>query len=341
MLALRNRLRKSTKICPAPKTLVGQAYLTCTPKLTKTIGDCNTMRKEQLDFLTYARYKIVFLIFNVLLFCTFSVSSGDAQVTSNVLRRTMLIKNQNKCGTAFTIEVDQKQYLITAKHVLSDLADQEDASIEILRSDNKWHYELFKVMKCTDPVDIVVLVPHRQLTVNFPFEPTSRGLAFGQDAYFVGYPTAGTANPLLMGTERLGFIKKATISYCDTDLKTGALRWFIDAINNRGFSGSPLAFVPQDQPSVFRVAGVISAYCKEYGDVKEKVEIMQKQVTPADIAMGNIIQTEGKLFKLKDTSFVVALNSGIAIVWDIKSAVDLIKANPEGAQTKDSFTTQP
>ncbi len=37
-------------------------------------------------------------------------------------------------------------------------------------------------------VDIAVLVPPAQLTVNFQLEPTSKGLADGQGAYFVGFP---------------------------------------------------------------------------------------------------------------------------------------------------------
>ena len=52
------------------------------------------------------------------------------QLTSNVLRRVLQIQ-ATEGGTAFTIEVDHKQYLITAKHIVSGLADKSESKIKV------------------------------------------------------------------------------------------------------------------------------------------------------------------------------------------------------------------
>jgi hypothetical protein len=56
-----------------------------------------------------------------------------AQVTANGLRRVLLIEAGNQFGTAFTIEVDGRQYLITARHVVAAL--QPEDTIRYLRND--------------------------------------------------------------------------------------------------------------------------------------------------------------------------------------------------------------
>jgi hypothetical protein len=63
------------------------------------------------------------------------------QVTSNVLMRTFLIqvalsKEKSEFGTAFTIDVDGRQYIITAKHVVNTLPNEADSTIQIPK--NEW-----------------------------------------------------------------------------------------------------------------------------------------------------------------------------------------------------------
>jgi hypothetical protein len=44
---------------------------------------------------------------------------SHAQVPSNALLRTLEIKTPAELGTAFTIDVDHRQYIITAKHIIT------------------------------------------------------------------------------------------------------------------------------------------------------------------------------------------------------------------------------
>jgi hypothetical protein len=112
---------------------------------------------------------------------------SSAQVTSNALLRTLEIKAPSGTGTAFTIDVDHRQYLITAKHVISPVQNGVQSIIQIRHKDG-WSPLKVTVYECDDPVDIAVLIPPMQITVDYPLEATSKGMTIGQDAYFLGFP---------------------------------------------------------------------------------------------------------------------------------------------------------
>lgn len=134
--------------------------------------------------------------FVVILLCGTS-SQANAQLTSNVFLRVRMIRPSGSpsFATGFTLEVDGRQYLITAKHVVTGMA-AEDA-IEIRKGD-QWSQVKVKVLRCDDPIDIAVLVPPKQLTVDFPLESTMDGIRYAQDVYFAGFPyglsTSGAQN---------------------------------------------------------------------------------------------------------------------------------------------------
>src|SRR5262245_45502547 len=89
-----------------------------------------------------------------------SPSSSSRPVTSNVLLRVLKIGAENDTATAFTIDVDKRQYIVTAKHAVKQLSD--NASIKIYNS-NKWEDIDVKIFRCDDPIDIAILVPNMQI----------------------------------------------------------------------------------------------------------------------------------------------------------------------------------
>ncbi len=113
-------------------------------------------------------------------------------------------------ATAFTVEVDGRQYILTAKHVVADLP--EEASIEYARADN-WVRLPVNIFKCDDPTDIAMLVAPYQLTTAFDFPLDVTKIYYGQEVFFLGFPygiTLDGAN--VNGTLPLPFIKRATYS---------------------------------------------------------------------------------------------------------------------------------
>ncbi len=270
------------------------------------------------------------------------IVSSNAQVTSNVLRRTFLILVSSKTGTAFTIEVDGRQYLITAKHVVESLPNEQESTIKVLRKNGLVDLKV-TVFKCDDPCDIAVLVPPRQLTINYSLEPASNGMVLGQDAYFIGYPFCMTKTYATL-PDVFGVVKKATVAQFDNIPDKNMSLILLDGHNNPGFSGSPVVyqniFKNNSGQPVLMVAGVISGFKHDWSEIKEKEkEIQHSEITPADIADNNVFQApDGKLYRLKNTNKVVALNTGIIRTWDIGSAVDLIRKHPIGPKTDDNFT---
>jgi Trypsin-like peptidase domain len=287
----------------------------------------------------YVAHKMLLGVLAITLAAMTLPSYGQA-VTANVLRRTLLIKVASGYGTAFTIEVDNRQYIVTAKHVVNSVPDQAESTIHILNKSG-WSPVRVKIFKCAEPVDVAVLVPPEQITVNFSLEPTSVGLMVGQDAYFVGFPYGHTfAKSYSNLPDIFGLVKKATVAQLDSMPASNAQRILLDGYNNPGFSGSPLVWRDVSQPGiVFKVAGVITSFESYVAPVSEKVEIQENQITAEDRAQNRILRTsDGKIYRLKDTGKVVQMNTGIATAWDIQSAVDLIRKHPVGPMAADSFT---
>jgi hypothetical protein len=225
-------------------------------------------------------------------------------------------------GTAFTVEVDRKQYLITAKHIVSALPEGAASNIKILKKSG-WRDLRVRVFKCGEPVDIAVLIPDAQLTVTYPLEPSSKGMASGQDAYFVGFPyhTAMTYKSL---PDVMGFVRRATVSAFQSFPDRGYQIIFLDAVNNPGFSGSPVVYRDLSRPDVvFKVAGVVTAFIPDAVPVlKKKKELRAEEVTPED----------------QKTDQLVNLNTGLAKAWDIGTAIALIEKHPLGPTVDDNFT---
>ncbi|MGH9713954.1 MAG: hypothetical protein ACRD5M_11720 [Candidatus Acidiferrales bacterium] len=175
----------------------------------------------------------------------------------------------------------------------------------------------------------------------FDLEPTSKGLAIGQDAYFVGFPygqyiTYGTMPDVL------GFAKRATVAAILSFPEQRAQNIQLDGYNNQGFSGSPVVFRDLSQSGlVYKVAGVVVNFLYDATVVvREKGEIRSDQITPQDLQQGDVVKmiTTGRLYRVEDTKQLVKLNTGIMTAWDIGSAVDLIKNHPTGPKADDTFT---
>src|SRR5581483_6261903 len=81
----------------------------------------------------------------------------SAQLTGNVLARTLLIHHGNMFGSAFVIDYDGQQYMVTANHIFSNAADR--AKVE-LDANSQWHSFDFKVLHGADKCDdVAVLIP--------------------------------------------------------------------------------------------------------------------------------------------------------------------------------------
>lgn len=221
-------------------------------------------------------------------------------ITTNVFSRLFFIKDQDY-GSAFTIDYEDRQYLITAKHIVP--ATPKNGILQL------YHEKAWKNLKVDlvgvgdGEIDIAVLVPSARLSPALKLEPTAGGIIIGQDVYFLGYPykmwmEVGDINRNLP----FPYIKKGILSSPFND-EDGIERFFIDAINNPGFSGGPIVFSPPNKVD-FKVAAVVSKFKIDFEDILNK---------------------DGEKTDLR-----YAYNTGFLIGYGIKHAIDLIKQNPIG-----------
>jgi Trypsin-like peptidase domain len=261
------------------------------------------------------------------------VCQGTAQITGNVFLRVRMIRpiGSNTFGTGFTLEVDGRQYLITAKHVVASLKEEDTIQ---LNKGNQWDSVKVRVFRCDDPIDIAILIPPKQLTRAFPLEATIGSLTYAQDMYFAGFPYGIFTH---MTTSPLPFVKKAIWSAISTD-KNGVSRLFLDGYNNPGFSGGPIVYEDIYQRDVvFKLAGVIAGFRFDRTPVQKPEEITREQIIPKDLVEQRIIEKNGRLFRLNDTDDLVNFNTGIVIGYNVSHALDLIRKHPLGPKVSDTF----
>jgi len=226
------------------------------------------------------------------------LSAQDA-VPGEILKRTLLIRvGEDRIGTAFKIDRSGKLYLVTARHMVAGLP-VVDAIIHVWR-DNKW--DDLKTVKTMFPLsndaDIAVLETQEKVEQPFAIQPATgtEGPTFGQQVWFLGYPTAlGAALPKL----QFPFIKRGTMSAIDSSDRN-AVVFYIDGFNNPGFSGGPIIYWDFSSHAI-RILGVVQGFRTELANGKSMVN-------------GQAIDT------------AVLVNSGILVGYSINHAIQAIES---------------
>lgn len=217
-------------------------------------------------------------------------------ITANVIHRVFCIKYGEDFGVGFTVDVEKKQYLITAKHVVEHI--KRDDQVLVLSNGDYIPLQVKLVGHCDGDVDISVLSVDYQLTPpDLPLSATSSGLVYGQDVFFLGFPYKLVSKYMLgQNGYPLPFVKKAIVSCFDGNL------YLLDGHNNHGFSGGPVVFKPAGSND-FQVAAVISGY----------------RSVPLPVYKSS-----------KETQFTYDYNTGIIDSYSVDRAVEVINKNPIG-----------
>jgi len=134
-------------------------------------------------------------------------------ITSNVYTRTFFIRFGTSTGTAFTIDLEKKQYLVTARHVCAGIRDGD--SIAIFH-DERWKDAPAKIVglgaENRVDTDVAVLALKKQISPSFSMPATSADLVWGQDVYFLGFPYGLHTSVEANNGYPLPLVKKALIS---------------------------------------------------------------------------------------------------------------------------------
>ncbi len=240
------------------------------------------------------------------------------EVSSNILQRVFLIKYGTEAGASFTIDVENRQYLITAKHLVNGI--KEGDTVEIFH-ENQWKSVKVRPLYVEPPdVDIIILVLPIQISPAYPLELGINGLYVSQTIYFLGFPYGlNLEGQTLNNGYPLPLVKRGLCSgfYFSPKKYMVAL---IDGINNPGFSGGPVVYVDQATKGL-KVGAVVSSYRNQEDKVFRKVKRNPREKPN---------QKKDDEGTLVETDMIVRSNSGIIISYSINSALDVISKNPIG-----------
>ena len=232
--------------------------------------------------------------------------------TKNILRKTFLIRQGNYLGTAFAIETDGREYLITARHVVPDTSKP----IDIMR------YEKWKPLPVTGifhhpgKPDVAGITLGKQIAPRHPVELYSSQTTIGQDVAFVGFPFGWNNTQFEFNDGYpIPFVKAAIVSAFIA--KSGASFLYLDGHNNSGFSGGPIAadhMPPKDPKLGPKIIGVVSGFRPEHTPHPNEID------PPPEFIGG---------YPIADDHVHLA-NSGFLKGYDIKHALEIAQANPQG-----------
>ncbi len=246
------------------------------------------------------------------------VALGQAYPTNNVFFRIAMVQSQYGRGTIFSIDVDEREYWITAKHILTGADHPPYGTVDTTKpvllklldpaaTEERWITVSFSIIDAGKDVDIVGLAPPNLILPN-PLPTASfenADMMIGGDCSFLGFPFGGGWRARFDATHGfwMPFVKHCTISAIPGDSVI-----ILDGINNHGFSGGPVLY---QTGSNQRIVAVISGYVPELADVIASALPKKKKVAPL-------------------RSSHVNLNSGFIVAYSIDTVVQAIRSNPVG-----------
>jgi hypothetical protein len=251
-----------------------------------------------------------------------------ASPTTNVLTRITMVESEHGRATIFSLDVDHREYWITAKHVVTGAEHppygsitSRSAALRILNPGavgEQWLSVNFSVLDPGKDIDIVVLASPKLLLDNpLPSLATgSENLPLGGDCEFLGFPYGGGWRANFAGGQSfwMPFVKHCTVSAMAT---MEPRIWVLDGINNAGFSGGPVIIKTGLEQ---KIIAVVSSYLTEPTDV----------IPSAAGKLAPIKTSANDKKTAEHTGGKINLNSGFIIAYDIKYIFDAINKSPIG-----------
>jgi hypothetical protein len=188
-------------------------------------------------------------------------------ITNNIIQRTIFVNIGDDIGSAFTIEKEGKQFLISARHVFETVDDNEEIEIKVFHNDSWKSLDCRATVHPNEEIDIIIFSYEGTLGVIRPIIYTTDGIDLGQDTYFLGFPY-GKYSPddhKINSSFPFPFVKKATFSAFKFTQENGGLL-YLDGHTNPGFSGGPVVFVDR-RTSELKICGVMRGYLTHEGKI--------------------------------------------------------------------------
>ena len=189
-----------------------------------------------------------------------SIQSPNNVVSCEVLEKIFLIQRGNNYGSSFAYKVGSKQYLITAKHLFTDIANDDSFKIKIFH-DGQWKSIRVKavVLESIENYDAIALELNTPLISDINYILSADSLTLGQDLYFLGFPYGLYSPSKINRGFPLPLVKKGCLSGINFNGSFAEL--IIDGHNNPGFSGGPIVTQNIFTGNI-QIIGIIHAFRK-------------------------------------------------------------------------------
>jgi hypothetical protein len=231
-------------------------------------------------------------------------------IDDEVLTQVYRIRIGQEFGTAFTIDVDSQQYLVTVDHLIPTGCGE--CSIDIWR-DNAWMSLTGKAIRphSSDVAAVAIFLTERLSPESTAWSKVDE-LQLAQQMDFIGFPFGlRTAENTGAEISEIPFVKTGILSAIDSR-NPQAVILYVDGHNNPGFSGGPVVFYPQGE-SEPRIAGVLIGYRWDALPVVKREDLRD----PGAESFKDLY-TRG--------------NSGIVVAFSIEHLVDAIRKSTSDSQ---------
>ena len=182
-------------------------------------------------------------------------------VPAEVWHRVVHVSCGSKLGTGLVLDHENRQYLVTARHVVKSGIEPA-----IRMRGTVLSVGLTALTIPDAAADVAVFRLDQSIVPpGLPLVAGTKDMIFGQDAYFLGFPYGLTFN---LGGEDFPLVKRCTISATNRSFQ-GRNVILLDGWNNPGFSGGPVVFRPLTAEGLqepMKVAGArVAAGEADYG----------------------------------------------------------------------------
>ena len=214
-------------------------------------------------------------------------------VRAEAHERVLQIETSRGRGAAFTVEWHGREWLVTARHLLPDEAAPE---VELNSRHGQHRLRLGFIPSRLAAADIAVALLQEPITPQLSLVPSSDGVAWSQQVYFLGFPYGMVTQLRDDESDRVPFVKQAIVSA--SVRHSGRHLWFLDGHGNPGFSGGPVV-ASTDNFETMQVIAVVAGN-----------RPADRPVLVADKPLEEVVVRE---------------NTGIVVATDISHAVELMK----------------
>jgi hypothetical protein len=200
-------------------------------------------------------------------------NAQDEYSGTQVLSNTFWIKTNQGTLSAFAIDYNGKELLISALHGFSrNIASPSRVKLQININKIWKSFDAILYHLSDTSIDIAVLVLNESIQHQKPYDLCG-DVMIGQECRFYGFPY-GRYFFTDAGGQYMPFIKRALVSSVQSNVD------FLDGMNNPGFSGGPV-IIKDVYSKQYKILGVISGYHPQSDSIvrknKDTVEVIKYQ----------------------------------------------------------------